>query len=153
MPYRSNAELPYWVYNALPTNGQNIYRRTFNQAFEYYGDEDETILHRIAWAAVKRKYHKTGKGPGRTWVEKPKSDKDLDLYYHTVLDLPETVRRHLPLSAQNIFLKAFNNVWKQYTVEETFYSDSRAAAYQTAWHAVKNWYHKVNGRWTRKRGR
>jgi cation transport regulator len=45
---------------------QDIYREAFNHAWgSYSGDvRREEIAHRVAWAAVKRKYEKVGKN----WV-------------------------------------------------------------------------------------
>jgi cation transport regulator len=62
MPYQENADLPPSVRNHLPEHAQDIYRETFNSAWrQYAGDwRQEEIAHRIAWAAVKRKYHKVG---------------------------------------------------------------------------------------------
>jgi len=66
MPYSSNAELPAAVQSHLPRHAQDIFRATFNSAFERYGG-DEARAFRIAWAAVKRRYVKTG----QRWVERP----------------------------------------------------------------------------------
>lgn len=62
MPYTSNAELPPGVRRHLPDSAQNIYREAFNHAWaSYSGDvRREEIAHRVAWAAVKRKYQKIG---------------------------------------------------------------------------------------------
>ena len=51
MPYPSNDD--------LPPHAQDIYREAFNHAWARYGG-DEATPHRIAWAAVKRSYRKTG---------------------------------------------------------------------------------------------
>jgi cation transport regulator len=64
MPYATNAKLPAPIRNALPRHAQDIYREAFNHAFERYGATDEAIAHRIAWAAVKRRYVRTASG----WV-------------------------------------------------------------------------------------
>lgn len=60
MPYRDNLELPASVRNHLPEHAQDIYREAFNHAFEAHrGDpRQEEAAHRIAWAAVKRRYVK-----------------------------------------------------------------------------------------------
>ena len=34
--------------------------------------------------------------------------------YLTTDDLPHSIRGHLPLHAQEIFLAAFNNAWREY---------------------------------------
>lgn len=68
MPYAANKELPQPVRAHLPEHAQDIYRAAFNRAFaDYDGDpRQEEIAHRIAWAAVKRRY---AKGDG-DWVPK-----------------------------------------------------------------------------------
>ena len=60
MPYASNADLPLGVRRHLPNAAQDIYREAFNHAWvSYSGDvRREEIAHRVAWAAVKRKYEK-----------------------------------------------------------------------------------------------
>ena len=62
MPYASNADLPLGVRRHLPNGAQDIYREAFNHAWvSYSGDaRREEIAHRVAWAAVKRKYEKVG---------------------------------------------------------------------------------------------
>ena len=68
MPYRSNKGLPVSVRHSLPEHAQDIYREAFNHAFEAHTGEarQEEAAHRIAWAAVKRRYAKTAQG----WMEK-----------------------------------------------------------------------------------
>lgn len=63
MPYRRVTDLPAAVRSALPAGAQKIYREAFNHAWkEYAAREDrESLAHRVAWAAVKRKYVKQGK--------------------------------------------------------------------------------------------
>jgi cation transport regulator len=63
--------------------------------------------------------------------------------YRVVDDLPDTVRLHLPLHAQEIFLAAFNNAWQQHASE----FDHEATAHRIAWAAVKRHYHKVGDDW------
>jgi cation transport regulator len=59
MPYASNDELPPAVADHLPPHAQDIFREAFNHAWdEYSGDEERAF--RVAWAAVKRNYHKRG---------------------------------------------------------------------------------------------
>jgi cation transport regulator len=59
MPYPSNEDLPPSVRNHLPPHSQDIYREAFNHAFPHYPG-DEATPHRIAWAAVKHGYQKSG---------------------------------------------------------------------------------------------
>jgi len=69
MPYVQNADLPPGVRNHLPGHAQDIYREAFNHAFtEHSGDpRQEEAAHRIAWAAVERRYTKEG----GVWVARP----------------------------------------------------------------------------------
>jgi len=76
MPYKTNKELPENVRNVLPVHAQDIYREAFNHAWEQYADPHarqdnasrEETAHKVAWAAVKHKYKKTGD----LWTEKTK---------------------------------------------------------------------------------
>ena len=56
MPYATNEDLPARVRRALPRHAQDIYRAAFNNAYARCGAEREAVAHRIAWAAVKRRY-------------------------------------------------------------------------------------------------
>jgi cation transport regulator len=66
MPYSDNEHLPPSVRGHLPPHAQDIYREAFNHAWNQYGADPrrEEIAHRVAWAAVKRRYRKTETG----WV-------------------------------------------------------------------------------------
>lgn len=60
MPYASNEDLPPSVRNHLPEAAQSIYRHAFNRAWWTYrfDPHQEQIAHRVAWAAVKKRYRK-----------------------------------------------------------------------------------------------
>lgn len=64
MPYASVKELPASVHRHLPAHAQEIYRSAFNNAWDEYEErgpaQREQLAHRVAWAAVKRKYEKVG---------------------------------------------------------------------------------------------
>jgi len=64
MPYSTNDDLPDSVRRHLPPHAQDIYRAAFNNAWASYGATEpvrrEEIAHRVAWAAVKRQYRKSG---------------------------------------------------------------------------------------------
>ena len=62
MSYSTNEELPPSVRGHLPEHAQDIFRAAFNNAFhEHAGDpRQEEAAFRIAWAAVKKQYHKVG---------------------------------------------------------------------------------------------
>lgn len=63
MPYSRDEELPPAIRRTLPPHAREIYRAAFNSAWEQRmrrGNVDEAAVHRIAWGAVKRQYHKVG---------------------------------------------------------------------------------------------
>ena len=64
MPYASNDDLPPAVRRHLPEHAQHIFREAFNNTWRTYGAREpyrrEEIAHRVAWAAVKKSYHKVG---------------------------------------------------------------------------------------------
>ena len=59
MPYSANEDLPPAVRNHLPPHAQDIFREAFNHAWDQYGHQEDAAR-RVAWAAVKKKYHKAG---------------------------------------------------------------------------------------------
>ena len=69
VPYHALEELPPAV-RRLPRHAQEIFRAAFNAAWHSYADrtasEQEEAAFRVAWAAVKRRYRKSGE----SWVEK-----------------------------------------------------------------------------------
>jgi cation transport regulator len=73
-------------------------------------------------------------------------DKDTPIPYSDVSDLPDSVRRHLPAHAQEIYLAAFNSAWRQYAGRE----DREVIAHRVAWAAVKREYVKSGRDWVRK---
>lgn len=66
--------------------------------------------------------------------------------YSDIADLPAPVRSHLPAHAQEIYMKAFNNAWREYAER----GDREVVAHKVAWAAVKKVYRKEDGEWTRK---
>lgn len=74
MPYQTTDDLPDSVKDNLPKHAQEIYLAAYNSAWEEYKDPDERqgeatreeTAHRVAWAAVKKKYEKQGD----RWVSK-----------------------------------------------------------------------------------
>ena len=74
MPYEKINELPERVKDNLPKHAQEIYMSAFNSAWDQYdepeerrGDDSrEETAHKVAWAAVKKKYEKQGD----KWVAK-----------------------------------------------------------------------------------
>jgi cation transport regulator len=68
MPYATNSDLPDRIHKYLPRHAQDIFRATFNNAYERYGPANEARAFRIAWAAVKRSYVQRSAG---IWVRRP----------------------------------------------------------------------------------
>ncbi|MBL8159637.1 putative cation transport regulator ChaB [Candidatus Saccharibacteria bacterium] len=70
MPYSQLSKLPDSVQSVLPQHAQSIYKEAFNSAYDEYKDPDdrrgdsdrEETAHRVAWSAVKKKYHKGDDG-------------------------------------------------------------------------------------------
>ncbi len=64
MPYASVEDLPPSVQAHLPPHAQEIYLSAFNNAWTEYEArgpaQRESTAHKVAWAAVKRKYRKSG---------------------------------------------------------------------------------------------
>ena len=64
MPYATNDDLPPRIRTHLPQHAQDIFREAFNNAWRSYGAREpsrrEEIAHRVAWAAVKKRYRKVG---------------------------------------------------------------------------------------------
>lgn len=64
MPYLTVEDLPVPIQAHLPLHAQEIYRGALNSAWTQYADRSpeqrESTAHRVAWAAVKRKYEKSG---------------------------------------------------------------------------------------------
>ena len=75
MPYKKKSDLPDGVKDNLPAHAQDIYKEAYNSAWNEYKDPDdrrddasrEEVSHRVAWAAVKKKYEKNDNDK---WVEK-----------------------------------------------------------------------------------
>lgn len=75
MPYLTNEDLPKKVKDHLPAHAQDIYRAAFNHAWEQYrsvekrrgpSESQEQVAHKVAWAAVEKKYKKDSEGKWKT---------------------------------------------------------------------------------------
>jgi cation transport regulator len=66
--------------------------------------------------------------------------------YREIAELPDSVRSHLPVHAQEIYLAAFNNAWGEYASRD----DREVVAHKVAWSAVKRRYAKTGNEWMRK---
>ncbi|VVE40261.1 Putative cation transport regulator ChaB [Pandoraea eparura] len=71
--------------------------------------------------------------------------------YRQIEDLPASVKGHLPVHAQEIYLKAFNAAWDEYRDpgERRAHESREATAHKVAWAAVKTTYVKdeMSGQW------
>jgi len=74
--------------------------------------------------------------------------------YHKTAELPDSVRTNLPEKAREIYMKAFNNAWDQYSdpKERKGNASREETAHKVAWSAVKQEYEKENqtGNWVKK---
>jgi cation transport regulator len=66
--------------------------------------------------------------------------------YDTNADLPDSVKRHLPDHAQDIYRAAFNNAYADHAGEAA----REERAHRIAWAAVKRSYVKVGSSWIAK---
>jgi cation transport regulator len=74
----------------------------------------------------------------------------VNMPYRNIEDLPVNLRDILPLHAQGIFLKSFNNAWQEYQgPNRPANSSQEEIAFRTAWNAVKKKYakNKRTGKW------
>ncbi len=73
MPYQGVKELPRSLTEKLPRHAQEIYVKSYDNAWEQYakpnkrrrGGSREQTAHRVAWAAVKKQYKKDDDGKWR----------------------------------------------------------------------------------------
>ncbi|HTV29013.1 MAG TPA: ChaB family protein [Xanthobacteraceae bacterium] len=66
--------------------------------------------------------------------------------YPTNIDLPPSVRLHLPDHAQDIYREAFNHAYAAHAGDPR----QEEAAHRIAWAAVKRSYVKVGDSWVRR---
>lgn len=74
MPYKNRQELPKQVKDSLPKHAEEICRKAYNSTHEQYkkptdrkgGSSREETASKVAWAAVKKEYKKSGDD----WVKK-----------------------------------------------------------------------------------
>lgn len=67
--------------------------------------------------------------------------------YAQIEDLPERVRRHLPIHAQEIFMAAFNHAYDAHRDDVR----QEEIAHRIAWAAVKRGYVKQGDNWVPRR--
>lgn len=71
--------------------------------------------------------------------------------YDSKSELPDSVRNNLPAHAQEIYRKAFNSAWDEYSDPEDRRGNSgrEETAHKVAWAAVKTEYHKEGDKWVK----
>ena len=67
--------------------------------------------------------------------------------YRSNVDLPGTIRAHLPQRGQSIYREAFNHAWAQYARSPR----REEIAHRVAWAAVKRIYVKSDAGWVPRR--
>jgi cation transport regulator len=72
--------------------------------------------------------------------------------YHSLAELPDSVKDHLPKHAQEIYQEAYNGAWEQYSDPDKRRGDAsrEEVSHKVAWSAVKKKYKKKDDRWVRK---
>ncbi len=73
--------------------------------------------------------------------------------YRYISELPDKVKKHLPKHAQEIYMKAFNNAYKEYADPDKRRPgcSQEESASRVAWAAVKKQYYKDDkGKWVKK---
>lgn len=72
--------------------------------------------------------------------------------YHTISELPQAIKNHLPTHAQEIYRAAFNNAWEEYDDPKKRKSNAsrEETVHRVAWAAVKKQYMKKGDRWVKK---
>ena len=84
-------------------------------------------------------------------AEPPAREGSSIMPYKTDTELPDSVRHVLPTHAQDIYRKAFNSAWDEYTDSSKRRGDEsrEEAAHKVAWAAVKDSYEKdeKTGKW------
>ncbi len=71
--------------------------------------------------------------------------------YQSNAELPDSVKNNLPKHAQDIYREAFNSAYDRFSdPDKRRGNQSRdEASHKVAWSAVKNEYHKEDGKWKR----
>lgn len=66
-------------------------------------------------------------------------------------ELPDTIRKNLPKSAQDLYREAFNNAWHDYSSTDgsEITHNLEESAHSVAWATVKNNYHLEGEKWVK----
>jgi cation transport regulator len=73
--------------------------------------------------------------------------------YLSTEELPTSVKNNLPVHAQHIYMKAFNNAWEEYLNPDKRRgrASREEVAHKVAWAAVEKQYKKgKDGKWVEK---
>jgi cation transport regulator len=72
--------------------------------------------------------------------------------YHSLAELPDSVKDYLPNHAQEIYQEAYNSAWEQYADPDKRRGGAshEEVSHKVAWSAVKKQYKKKGDRWVRK---
>ena len=72
--------------------------------------------------------------------------------YSSIDELPKSVSGNLPKGAQQIYRRAFNSAWDEYSSGRKRRGNAtrEETAHRVAWTAVKSKYAKKGDRWVRK---
>jgi cation transport regulator len=73
--------------------------------------------------------------------------------YSDLKELPPQATQNLPLHAQEIYQKAFNNAWEEYAdpAKRRGHESREEVSHKVAWSAVEKKYKKdENGNWVKK---
>ena len=73
--------------------------------------------------------------------------------YHSLAELPDSVKDHLPKHAQEIYKEAYNSAWEEYADPDKRRGDAsrEEVAHKVAWSAVKQKYEKKGDHWVTKK--
>jgi cation transport regulator len=73
--------------------------------------------------------------------------------YHSIDELPDKIKAHLPRHAQEIYKGAFNHAFGEYADPDKRRGDAsrEETAHKVAWAAVKQEYEKQGDNWVRKK--
>lgn len=82
------------------------------------------------------------------------TEEAMAMYYKNNSELPESVKKILPISAQDLYRKAFNNACEKYKkahakLKETAEAEEKFR--KEAWAAVEKQYEKIKDKWENKK--
>lgn len=74
------------------------------------------------------------------------------MLYASDLEVPERVKKVLPIHALDIYRKAFNNAWDKYAdpAKRRMNLSRKETAHRMAWAAVKQVYEIIDNQWVKR---